>query len=155
MNRFATLATVMTLLAGANLTYAGDADREAPDKSYRSSVYLALISCRTTMTHESLLAERRQLGLPDDPEHDKNFKKSFPDCVRDQKIEVKKSFDSVLKVAKKAKAKEALKSMQVSFVLAIDGLRPDPGELKILYAQRQKALETKIDEAWARYELER
>jgi hypothetical protein len=42
----------------------------------------------------------------------------------------------------------------VAFISALEGIRPDLDERKINYEVRQQALETKLSEAWARFEVE-
>jgi hypothetical protein len=66
----------------------------------------------------------------------------------------KANLDRALRTVKKAKAQEALKSYHVAFITALEGVTPGREERKLSYEQRQQALEDKLTEAWARFEVE-
>lgn len=79
----------------------------------------------------------------------------YPACIENGKNTAKRNFAPALRSIKKQKAQEALKSYHVAFVTAMDGIKPGTNELKISYEQRQQLLESKLNEAWARFEIEK
>lgn len=75
-------------------------------------------------------------------------------CIQAGKEILKGNFSSALRTVKKPKAQEALKSYHVALVGALEGVAPGSEERKFQYDQRQQALEAKLNEAWARFEVE-
>lgn len=75
-------------------------------------------------------------------------------CVAEKKIEVKENLRSALNGVKAPAAKEALKSFHVAFITAIDGIVPGMDERKFAYDTRQQTLSDKMNETWARFEVE-
>ena len=82
-------------------------------------------------------------------------KSDWAACIRNGKTTAKARFDKALLTVKKSKAKEALKTYQVAYMAAIDGINPGSDERRINYEQRQQSLEGKLTEAWARFEIEK
>ena len=95
-----------------------------------------------------LALAKAELGQQQDEKSD------YPGCIEQGKATAKLNLDKALRTLRKAKAQEALKSFHVAFVGALEGVRPGSNERKISYEQRQQALEGKLTEAWARFEIE-
>jgi hypothetical protein len=124
---------------------AGEPDGRTPLERYQGDGEFALITCKISLR---MALGRAELGQEQDDNSD------VAGCIEKGKSATKKSFDAALRTVKRAKAKEALKSYHVSLVGALEGIRPGSSERKISYEQRQQALEGKLTEAWARFEVE-
>jgi len=121
-------------------------DRRSPLERYEADTKFTLYACKLVL---KLAVAKSEAGLEQDE------KSNWIACIRQGKTTAKASFDLVLPTLKKIKAKEALKSYQVAFMTAVDGIAPGPSERQISYEQRQQSLEGKLTEAWARFEVER
>jgi hypothetical protein len=136
------------LLLGC-LASAGHA-QNAPDRrsaldQYRGNTQYALLICATSLRTALLRAE---LGEPEDE------KGGYRGCIVKNKAEAKASLDKALRTIKSPRARDALKSFHVAFVTALEGIAPGIDERRISYESRQQALEGKVTEAWARFEVE-
>ena len=95
------------------------------------------------------LAEgRAERGIEQD--HESNYQA----CIAEGKATARSSLDKALRAVKKSKARDALKSYDVAFVAALEGIRPGADERNINYERRQQSLRDKVNEAWARFEVE-
>lgn len=89
-------------------------------------------------------------GLPNVRDKDTDFL----GCIEREKPKINQVIIEILKIVKKPKAKEALKSYHVTLITALEGIKPGADERKINYEQRQQAFVDKLSEAWARFEVE-
>ena len=75
-------------------------------------------------------------------------------CMREAKERMKAMLDRAIIVARNPKAKESLKSIQVAYLAILADVPQtrfdDPAERRV----RKSTLYTKLNEAWARYEVE-
>lgn len=117
-------------------------DNRPPLLKYKGNCYFATEAGKLTVQ----LAKLKGFTRDGDTDYLKHISES--------KIKCKKSFDDALKTVKKQKAKEALKNFHVAFLSALQGLAPGDEELVRDYQRRQQALEEKMNEAWARFEIE-
>jgi hypothetical protein len=126
-------------------------DTRTPIEIYKADTYSSLLNCRL-MLKIWLLTVGGGTGYEEEAEKKKT---EYITCMRDGRTSGKTAMDAALKTVKKPKAKEALKTAHVAFITALDGIFPATDERKINYAQRQSALDDKLNEAWARFEVER
>lgn len=116
-----------------------------PVERYRKNTSFHILSCRMSFQLEQMNA---QLGKATE-EGD-----SLRNCIAAAKPNAKDNFDAALSAVADPEAKEALKSYHVAFVVALEGIEPATGERKISYEVRQSSLDSRLDEAWARFEIE-
>jgi len=152
------LSTLVGTLFATHL--AAGADKGDPVAHYRSSTQLDLITCRLKAKSYYMIASLHH-SSPEAPdieaqslENVRKAKAEYLACVRDAKSDAKPLFDAATKYTKKGPAREALKSYQVAYIIALDGVEAEDGETKSAYARRQQALTTRLEEAWVRFEVE-
>lgn len=141
---FAAVALAVLFSAAWPDHAAGEAPQTALD-SYRGSTQYGLLMCSMAVKMELIRADANE--APD-------AKGGARSCISTNKAEAKAKLDAALRTVKKAKARDALKNVHVAFSVALDGLPPGINERRISYEQRQQALEGKLTEAWARFEIE-
>jgi hypothetical protein len=134
------------ILATALPAFAQEPDKRTPLERYEADSKVTLYMCKLTL---KLALAKSEAGQSQDEQSD------WIACIRNGKTTTKASFDKALTAVKKSKAKEALKTYQVAYMAAIDGIAPGSDERKINYEQRQQSLEGKLTEAWARFEIEK
>jgi len=137
---------VVAMFAISSAFAADKPDEGTPLERYQGDAGRALFMCKLTL---HLATAKAEAGRPQDEDSD------YSGCIRRGLITAKGNLDRALRTIKKAKGQEALKSYHVAFVSALEGIRPGDSERKISYEQRQQALEGKLTEAWARFEVER
>ena len=120
-------------------------DKRSPLDRYRNGVNFSILMSQLTLKNALL---RDEIGSAQDENTD------YASRIKKGKEEGKINFNKALSTVKKPAAREALKSYQVAFISALEGIRPGLDERKISYEVRQQALETKLSEAWARFEVE-
>jgi len=64
------------------------------------------------------------------------------------------SYDSAAKVVRKTPAKAALKDYMAAWSATLSGIRPSGEESKITCNARQAQANSRLDELWAKFELE-
>lgn len=116
-----------------------------PLKKYKIETDYKYAFCKITF---NIAASKSNLGLTQDNESD------FITCFEDAKKSTKLLLNKSLKTVKTASAKTALKNYHVTFLVALDGIYPGKDEIKIDYARRQQALNDKMQEAWAKFEVD-
>jgi hypothetical protein len=134
------------VLATAFPTFGQESDKRTPLERYEGDSKFTLYKCKLTL---KLAIAKSELGREQDESSD------WAACIRDGKATVEARFDPALSTIRKAKAKEALKSYQVAFVVALEGIAPGSDERRINYEQRQQALDGRLTEAWARFQIEK
>lgn len=120
-------------------------DKRTPIQRYHGDASGALMLCKMTL---KLAILKGSAGQEQDEES------NYRSCIEKHKKEAKTNLSLALKITKKAKAQEALKTYHVALVTALDGIAPGLDERKISYEQRQQSLEGRMTEAWARFEIE-
>jgi len=137
-----------TLLGALWLLAATAAIAQAPVDHlgrYRSHTATAIYLCRLALDTALLEAEAQVAA---------SERRDWRGCLLEQRTEGKRLLDASLKVTKKPAVQAALKSYHVSFIAALDGIEPAPDERRISYRARQAGLTDKVNEAWARVEVE-
>ena len=112
-------------------------DVRTPLQKYEGSVSYAMIGCQIAFAGS-------QAGGGQD----------VGKCIDDAKKDVKKAYDSALKMVKKLAARSAMKEHYISSISSIQGIQPQFEERKINYEKRQGDNKTKLDEMWVRFETE-
>lgn len=125
------------LIATSSLAAEGP-DKSTPVERYHGHTSVSLFLCKVTQS-AALVTGDTQKSVS---------------CIKDAKAEAKQNFDKALRTLRKPKARDALKSYHVAYVTALEGMALGFEERKISYEQRQQALEDKLTEAWARFEVE-
>jgi hypothetical protein len=137
---------LLSAVFSSPLLAADEPDNRTPVARYQGDAEFSILTCKIGLR---IAIAKTNLGEQQDEKSD------YLNCIQTGKATAKKNLDAALKSVKKAKAKEALKSHYVVLVGALDGIRPGSDERKASYEQRQQALEGKLTEAWARFEVER
>ena len=135
----ALLSTPLTLMAEGNTA------APSPIEAYHSWTQISLLLCTITEKTEQLSAET---DTPIEPE------KSLSTCIKKHSDEAKAELNSAIKTLKNNNTQEALKNYHVAFITALKGIEPGFDERKITYSQRQQMLTDKVNEAWARFDIE-
>lgn len=135
---------IVGMLISAHSFAADEPDKRNPLDRYHGDSQYYLMMCKLSLT---IAISSNALG-------ETNKDGDYKGCINKGKETVKKSLSAALRTVKNPKAKEALKSYHVAFATALDGINPGSDERKINYEQRQQALEEKVTEAWARFEVE-
>jgi hypothetical protein len=121
-------------------------DKLPPVAGFREATSYHLLICR--IETQTALNEVK-LGTIDSPWA------KIGACLKTGRSEAKKFFGPALaKVSKKPAASNLLKDYYGSWLTALNGVMPEPGERKIDYERRQSAADTKSDEYWNRFEVE-
>lgn len=140
-----TRLTLLCLFLGLNCSaYASPASDEAI--AYGTLKIQAMI-CKEKYTGDRLKVE---LGEETPTQAYKNFLQCQSTVSSDSKAVYKK----VLSKAKGADAKKAVKDYHVAFMSFLNGLDPKSGETKYAYSQRVSALESSLESAKQRMDLE-
>lgn len=87
---------------------------------------------------------------PDEPPPDKF---DYRVCIATYKDATRKLYAAADKSLNKRQAREALKEHFVQVSLALSGIDPQPGEIRIDYQRRQAEAARKVEEAWTRFDL--
>ena len=139
--RRAFLATCTAMAFG--LVHAADQEESLPPPdAYRRKIEGDVFICSMTMR---LVILR---GNNEDQE-------KYSQCVKAARTDGKRYFEAALKMTRKSKAKEALKSYHVAFLAALDATGPRAGDTEYTYEARRNGMNDKLAEAWARFEVER
>lgn len=133
------------VLAACVASQAQEPDKRTPLEKYHGQTHFAMTVCPSALNIANLNA-----GMDKEPGEHGDWRK----CQRDQRSEAKRMLDAALKTVRKPAAQAALKSHYVAFVAALDGITPTVDERKITYQARQASLKDKVNEAWARFEVE-
>lgn len=145
---------ILTLFVAATLSsasYAADPER-TPLEAYHGDSNFHVQMCSMTYKLALARAEGQALGAPDTS--DKAVKADYKGCIATSKKEGKANLDRAMKTVKKPAAKEALKAYHVTYISALDGIPAGDNEIRLQYNARQQALETRMREAWTRFEIE-
>jgi hypothetical protein len=139
------LGALVLAAALASHAHGQTPDRRTPLEKYQGQTHFALTMCKLAYITAGARAQANEgPGEAGD----------WRGCQRDQRAEVKRYLDGALKTVRRPAAQAALKGHYVAFVASLDGLTPGPDERKITYQARQAALQDKLNEAWARFEVE-
>ncbi|MDM4767277.1 hypothetical protein [Pelomonas sp. SE-A7] len=138
------IAALVTFAATGAET--AEPDTRSPLDRYQGDSQFSMLMCSMTVKMAATTGSGPSTG---------DEKTDYVACVSKGKATAKANFESALKTLKKPKAREALKSYHVALVAALEGIKPGTDERKISYEQRQQALEQKMTEAWARFEIEK
>jgi hypothetical protein len=121
-------------------------DNRNPLDKYRGDTQFSLLMCAISFKIARLRAEAGSQENDD--------KGDYRGCIAKGRATAKVDLAGALRFVKKAKAQDALKTYHVAFMTALEGIDPGSDERRISYAQRQQALSDKVNEAWARFEIE-
>lgn len=150
------LAVAALSMACGTAIAAEKEEKVSPLEQYQGTNNYNLKLCELTykiaLTRAENNALSAQQGLP--PEKTDAEKYDFDGCIKKAKAEGKANLDKAMKTVKKTPAREALKTYHVAFIAAIDGIRAGNDEIRLNYTQRQNALQARLDDAWARFEIE-
>lgn len=121
-------------------------DTRSPLDAYRGDTSFLLLKCRLAL---ELNIQVTRLGNEHSSEDD------YQGCIREGLSDSRAALDRALKLVRKREAVAALKAVHIAFSSALQGVSPGYDEARISYAQRQQQLKGKLDEAWARFDLEK
>lgn len=152
-NKFACLTALAAFFIFAqSVAQAGrfdETDLKLPAlQQYQSHTQGSLYLCRLVFQLAS--ASSKLSSAPDIKMEDIDY----IGCAREAKEKSQTLLRQALKTVKKAPAKEALKSYQVAYAVALEGIDPKNEEPVFAYKQRASAADTKLTDAWARFEVE-
>lgn len=152
ISRALRLCAVMLVLSAALQGGAQTEKPRTPIEVYRGDTSFELMQC--TLKYKLAAANARLSdagGTPAAGGEDSDF----AGCIRSGERSARSSFDKAFGTLRKPQAREALKAYHVAFVTALKGIAPGMDERRLSYEQRQQALQDKVTEAWARFELEK
>lgn len=139
--RYIALACALTCAAADSPA----AEKVSPVEQFHENTTAQLLICRIQMKTALLKSEAGE---------GKAFE-AVSKCVKDGRMEAKKSFQPALRsVSKMPTASRLLKEYFAVWLAAFEGLMPNTDELVVTYEQRQASAEIKADEAWNRFEVE-
>ena len=88
-----------------------------------------------------------QLGGPPD-------KSDYGACIKQWREKGMQTYDKAVRTVRKPAAQAALKDYMAAWSAALSGIVPVGNESRITYDARQAQASTRLDELWARFELE-
>ncbi|MFA9288066.1 hypothetical protein ACCQ08_25035 [Comamonas sp. SY3] len=141
ISRFKASFVILSLAGSA---YASPASEEAMD--YRTLQIKAML-CKEKYRGDSLKVDMGNLTPTE-------AYKNFLQCQGAVSTESKAVYKRVMAKTKGADAKKAVKDYQVAFMSYLDGLEPKAGEAQHQYTQRTSALESSLNTAKQRMDLE-
>ena len=139
------LAIALTLVVVSSANAAAESDKGSALERYQVHTEGFLMLCPVRF---QLAEGRAERGMEQDQES------NYQGCIAEGKATARSNLDKALRAEKKSKARDALKSYHVAFVAALEGIRPGVGERSINYDRRQQIFRDKVNEAWARFEVE-
>ena len=102
-------------------------EKQTPTDAFRGETQHQLFMCRI---QEKIAANKIEMG-------ETGALSGLGECIKNGKLEVKKTFAPALKVvAKNSAASKILKDYYGAWLTALNGVMPDPGERKIDYERR-------------------
>lgn len=128
-------------------TFAGSNLNQKTIDTYRKDTQASISLCG--INYQTFLLKKRL-----SPNDVSTERADFDTCVDKAKSSAKTSYNKLSKSLKSKDAKSALKSYQIAYMTAIDGVAAGIGEAEIDYASRQQSLKEKMDQAWSSFELE-
>ena len=140
------------LLASALCAHPVDAQEvnAQPIDEYRSNTAIGLLTCRMSLKFAAAFAEA-------DAERREKVDPKMGDwrgCIQKQRAETLALFKRASTATRKPAMRDALKNYQVVWAAMMEGIAPSSDERKIDYERRQAAADTKLNEAWAKVEIE-
>lgn len=75
-------------------------------------------------------------------------------CIEKSERSARERLAAALTTVPGDEGKKALKAYHVTYVTALRGIDPGPGERQLSYDKRQQSLREKMTAAWAAFELE-
>lgn len=134
----------MTFLASSAI--AEQSEKRTPIDEFRGTTQFQLMKCQLEAKIAFLKVEGGEL---------QEAYSSIGSCQKDGRSEAKKTFQKAnAKVAKNPSASKALKDYYAAWLSALNGITPEPSELKIVYDKRQGDASRRADELWGRFEIE-
>jgi hypothetical protein len=113
---------------------------------------MGLMICRMSM---KFAAQGAELGAAKREETDPTGKLAdWRGCIQKQRGDALVLFKKASATARKPALREALKGYQVVCPATMEGIAPSSDERVIDYERRQAAGDTKLNEAWAKVEIE-
>ncbi len=117
----------------------------SPTEKYHTTAVTYYQLCSMQLVMENMLVA---LEKPNPPGL------NFRECIEKNIAKTKTVFDATRKTIKKASALNELKNYHALWVSAMKGIVPGGDERKITYDERQRNATDKLNQAWARFELE-
>lgn len=115
-------------------------DTRTPVEAYNGEVQFALVMCPMKLEIASMGNESE----------DGNWQ----GCIADAKKKIKIGYDAAMKSIKKTAARSALKEHYITASSAVSSMEPESGESRMSYKMRQAQNKNRVNERWARFELE-
>ena len=119
---------------------------------YNASVNVAVFICSMTFSTAQSLAELQRMGTA--PSEEQIAKADYKRCITAHRSSLKKIYADAASSIKKPSRKNALKEHYIQSIVMIDGIEPQPEELKIQYIKRQNDQQKKLNELWTRFEID-
>ncbi len=136
---------LVSMLLLSNIGVSEEKDNRSPIDAYQGDTQYALLICSTSFKLSQL-----EISNNTTPSDSANYSK----CITDNKAITKTRLNKAIATLKTQTQKSALKNYHVAFMTALEGIQPGIDERVISYQQRQQSLNDKVNEAWARFEVE-
>lgn len=137
-----TIASAAVLAGGISLAVA-ETEKATPLAAYAESVLYATALC------PMMLEMASQSGNSNEP-----GKTDWNACIDDAKKAIKTHYAAALKTVSKPAAKAALKEHYIVATSAITAMAPGANEIRMNYNRRQAENNQRLNERWARFEVE-
>lgn len=142
----------IALLAALCVFSAGAQEPGAPPmEAYRTNTQFGMLMCKVAVVGALAAARAQEAGVqPSGDPPAPNWRA----CIQKQTAEALGYLKAASAKTKKAAVREALKSHYAAWSAAMRGLEPALSERKIDYDRRQAAATDRLNEAWAKVEVE-
>lgn len=124
---------------------AQDVDKRTPVERYKGETVGGVIECGLRI--EMLDLQQTTTGYA-------SALDELYNCISKSKTAARSALNLAVASLRKEKALEALKQHYIAFSAAMDNLKPSTSESKLVWQQRRSADKAKMNEAWARFEVE-
>lgn len=76
-------------------------------------------------------------------------------CIEKTSADVKGLYEEAVRDAPNPAAAAALKEHLIAYLVMVSGIEPEPGEIRLVYSQRQSSNSAAVSRAWIKFETEK
>lgn len=125
-------------------------DTRPPLDAFQGDALYMMTMCKLTFRLAQSQAEAYSVGAEvNDPE-----KGDYNACIRNALDDIKPAYKKASSSMKSRAKKEALKSYYAAWISAIRGIAPKSDEIRLVYQKRIADQEDRLNELWAKVEVE-
>jgi hypothetical protein len=147
--------SAIVLFAAALAGISAVAAEESPAVRYRAQSLTSLARCRLTVQTALFRMKQGDSGEQAlDNGNGTDGDGNWPRCIADERLVANSLYQATIKVARKRTTQDALKSYHVAYLAALEGIKVSDAEIRLDYGRRQTMNDSRLTEAWARFEVE-